>query len=97
MRSDKELDFLEEMIPELANSAVNKAYVDTLSSGKSVIEAIDGVIYEIFPNGTKKIIKKIENDIDVSKNKKLTINATKNKKLFINSTQERIKKIDRGL
>ncbi len=65
MRTEKELDFLEEMIPTLANSATHKAYLDTLSSGRSVMEAIDGAIYEIFPDGSKKFIKSIEKDIEL--------------------------------
>ena len=55
MRTDKELDFLENHIPDLAQSALKQAYVDTLSSGNSVLEAIDGKLVEIFPDGTKKI------------------------------------------
>ena len=73
MRSEKELDFLENYIPSLAGSAVQKAYMDTLSSGNSVMEAIDGEIFEIFPDGTRKLIKTIFADIDVSKNKKIFI------------------------
>lgn len=69
MRTEKELDFLEEMIPALANSATHKAYLDTLSSGRSVMEAIDGAIYEIFPDGSKKFIKSIEKDIELSDQK----------------------------
>ncbi len=73
MRSEKELDFLENHIPSLASSAVQKAYIDALSSGNSVMEAIDGEIFEIFPDGTRKFIKAIFADIDVSKNKKIFI------------------------
>lgn len=73
MRTEKELDFLEEMIPTLANSATHKAYLDALSSGRSVIEAIDGSIYEIFPDGSKKFIKSIEKDVEVSDYEKIYI------------------------
>jgi hypothetical protein len=62
MLTEKELDFLEAHIPALADNAFKKAYLDALSSGKSVLEAIDGKIVEIFPDGTKKIIKKIPPD-----------------------------------
>ena len=41
MKTDKELDFLEEHIPELANSAIKKAYLDTLSAGLSVTKVIE--------------------------------------------------------
>lgn len=67
MKTAKELDFLESYIPELANSAVKKAYLDTLSAGKSVIEVIENKIYEIFPDGSKKYIKDIEQPIKTDK------------------------------
>ncbi len=67
MKTAKELDFLESYIPELANNAVKKAYLDTLSAGKSVIEVIENKIYEIFPDGSKKYIKDIEQPIKTDK------------------------------
>ena len=72
MRTEKELDFLEEHIPSLAQNAIQKAYMDTLSSGNSVIESIDGKIVETFPDGTKKTIKFIAADIKID-NKKMVI------------------------
>ena len=62
MRTEKELDFLESHIPALAESAFKKAYLDALSSGKSVLEAVDGKIIEIFPDGTQKLVKQIDSD-----------------------------------
>ena len=59
MRTEKELDFLEEQIPHLAKYAFHKAYLDALSQGNSVLEACNGKIVEIFPDGSKKIIKSI--------------------------------------
>lgn len=67
MKTQKELDFLESHIPELANSAVKKAYLDTLSAGLSVTKVIENKIYEVFPNGTKKFVKEIEPSVRVSK------------------------------
>lgn len=67
MKTAKELDFLESYIPQLANSAVKKAYLDTLSAGKSVLEVIESKIYEIFPDGSKKYIKDIEQPIKTDK------------------------------
>ena len=67
MRTEKELDFLESYIPKLANSAVQKAYLDTLSLGNSVLEAVDNKLYEIFPDGTKKFIKDMPLDIKIDK------------------------------
>ena len=73
MRTEKELDFLEEHIPNLANSAIQKAYLDALSGGQSVVEAIDGELFEIFPDGHKVFIKNIAEDIPVETNKKIYI------------------------
>ncbi len=67
MKTQKELDFLESHIPELANSAVKKAYLDTLSAGLSVTKVIEDKIYEIFPDGTKKFIKDIKPSIKIEK------------------------------
>ncbi|WP_198305844.1 hypothetical protein [Arcobacter vandammei] len=67
MKTQKELDFLESHIPELANSAVKKAYLDTLSAGLSVTKVIEDKIYEIFPDGTKKFIKDINPAVKVDK------------------------------
>ncbi len=67
MKTEKELDFLEKHIPELANSAVKKAYLDALSAGLSVTKVIENKIYEIFPDGSKKFIKDIEPAMKINK------------------------------
>ncbi|MDP3119198.1 MAG: hypothetical protein Q8N01_02090 [Sulfuricurvum sp.] len=70
MRTEQEMDFLESYIPNLANSATKKAYLDALSCGNSVVEVIENKIYEIFSDGTKKFIKDIAPDIKIDKNKR---------------------------
>lgn len=55
--SEKSMLFLEEHIPELAQSAVTQAYWQALASGNSVLTSDNGVIYEVFPDGTRKLIK----------------------------------------
>ena len=55
--SEKTMRFLEEHIPELAQSAVTQAYWQALASGSSVLESDNGVIYEVFPDGTRKLVK----------------------------------------
>lgn len=57
--SEKSMQFLEEHIPELAQSAVVQAYWQTLASGSSVLQSDNGIIYEVFPDGTRTIVKKI--------------------------------------
>lgn len=68
MRTEKELDFLETLIPELAESATKKAYLDALSRGSSVVEIINGKIVSTAPDGTRTIIKKAKPMITVRKN-----------------------------
>lgn len=67
MRTEKELDFLETLIPELAESATKKAYLDALSRGSSVVEIIDGKIVSTAPDGTRTIIKDAKPMITVPK------------------------------
>ena len=55
--SEKTMLFLEEHIPELAQSAVTQAYWQALASGSSVLQSENGVIFEVFPDGTRKLIK----------------------------------------
>lgn len=55
--SEKSMRFLEEHIPELAQSAVTQAYWQTLASGSSVLQSENGAIYEVFPDGTRQLIK----------------------------------------
>ena len=54
---EQTLRFLEEHIPELAESAVTQAYWQALASGCSVLESDNGVIYEVFPDGTRRVVK----------------------------------------
>ena len=57
---EKELDHLEQHIPELAQAAVTQAYWQALAAGSSVLESDNGIIYEVFPDGTRKVVKTIE-------------------------------------
>lgn len=57
--TDDTLDYLEKQIPELAETAVRQAYWQALASGSHVLEACDGFLVEIAPNGTRKIIKQL--------------------------------------
>lgn len=55
--SEKTMLFLEKHIPELAQSAVTQAYWQALASGSSVLQSENGTIFEVFPDGTRKLIK----------------------------------------
>ena len=57
---EREIQYLEEHIPELAESAVSQAYWQSLAAGNSVLESENGIIYERFPDGSSKMVKEIE-------------------------------------
>ena len=71
MRTDKEIDFLEIHIPELAESSIKKAYYNTLSSGIPVLESKGDTIIKTYPDGREEFIKNISPSVKV--NKKLKI------------------------
>ena len=56
---EKALDYLEEHIPELAEAAFKQAYWAALASGSSVLISENVSLLEMFPDGTKKFIKKL--------------------------------------
>lgn len=57
--TEKCIQFLEEQIPELAETAIKQAYWRALSSGHSVLERKNDDLVETFPDGTQKFIKKL--------------------------------------
>lgn len=57
--TEESMCFLEEQIPELAEAAVRQAYWDALNSGSSVLEYDDSALVEVFPDGTRKVIKSL--------------------------------------
>lgn len=58
--TEKALDYLEQQIPELAEQATRQAYWQTLASGDSAVVVEDGNIVEVHPDGSKTIIKPIQ-------------------------------------
>ncbi len=66
MRTEEELDYLETLIPELAESATKKAHLDALSRGLSVTEIIDGKLVVVAPDGTKTIVEDAKPKVKVS-------------------------------
>lgn len=49
----------ENLIPQLAENAVKQARMETLASGRSVVEAKDGKLIETHPDGTHRVLKSI--------------------------------------
>jgi hypothetical protein len=58
--SEREIIELESAFPALSASAFTNARNETLASGQSVLHSEDGVIYEVFPDGTRREVKRIE-------------------------------------
>jgi len=58
--SDQDIQKLENEFPALSGSAFAAARDRVLQSGQSVLQSENGVIYEVFPDGRRKEVKKIE-------------------------------------
>lgn len=58
--TEKEIDYLEQQIPELAEMALRKAYWQTLASGDSVVVADNGQLIDVQPDGTRTVLKTIK-------------------------------------
>lgn len=58
--TDHEIDQLEATFPPMAAAAFSAARERTLAAGLSVLEAVGGVIYEVFPDGDRVIVKRID-------------------------------------
>ena len=65
--TDQELDFLEQQIPILAETAMKQAYWQTLTSGNSVMIAENGFLVEVSPDGSRKVVKEIGKPMKVTK------------------------------
>ena len=73
MDQEKVIDYLESQIPALAAAAGTLAYYQALSRGESVLVADQGVIYEVFPDGSRQFIKQIDPPTPMTKGKKVKI------------------------
>ncbi len=69
MLTEKEITFLEEQIPYLAETATKQAYWRSLAEGDKVMIAENGKLIEVSPDGSRKIIKEIEKPIAVVQKK----------------------------
>ena len=60
--ADQENDILklESEFPALSGQAFAAARARVLASGQSVLQSSEGVIYEVFPDGTMVAVKEIE-------------------------------------
>ena len=63
----------EEDIPNLAVDAIKEAYKAALRAGKSVLIADDGMLCEIFPDGTRTPIKQLKAPTPIRRGQTATI------------------------
>jgi len=58
--SDQEIQTLENQFPAVSGAAFAAAREQVLKSGQSVLQSEQGVIYEVFPDGRRVEVKRIE-------------------------------------
>ena len=80
---EKTIEFLEKHIPELAEAATQKAFWQTLASGRSVLIADNGTVKEMFPDGTSQIVDENEPPIKMRKGQIIKIKKLKIKEKFL--------------
>ena len=70
---ENSIERLESQFPPLAGSAFAEARQRVLDSGLSVLQSEQGFIYEVYPNGERVLVKKIEPPTFVVPGTKITI------------------------
>jgi hypothetical protein len=64
-QSERALDYLEQQIPSLSASAVDVAYWEALASGNAVLVSCEEGVYQVFPDGSKKLVKPLKRQLSV--------------------------------
>jgi hypothetical protein len=70
---EQRIEQLEREFPAASGFAFSEAYVQTLSAGFSVVVSENGGIYEIFPDGQRRLLKTITPPSPAQPGRKLTI------------------------
>ena len=65
-RSEESMQRMEARIPELAGSAVKRAYLQALTTSGKVIEARNGQLIETTAEGTVRVIRSIAKPVAVT-------------------------------
>ena len=65
--TEREIDELEEQIPEMVKIAISNAHKEALESGLVVTIAENGYIWHVYPDGSRKMIKKLPEVVKVEK------------------------------
>ena len=70
---ENNIEILESKFPAASGSAFVAAREIVLASGQSVLQSENGVIYEVFPDGSRRRVKEIEPPTPVVPGRKITI------------------------
>ncbi len=70
-----ERDMVNSRIAALAKKAFSAAYKEALASEEGVTAVVDGVLYQVFKDGTKKKIKDIPAGFKIDPSKEYTLKA----------------------
>lgn len=70
---ENNIEILESQFPAAAGPAFAAARGIILAAGLSVLESESGVLYEVFPDGSRRWVKEIEPPIPVVSGHKITI------------------------
>ena len=73
--SEKAMKEKENRIPQLGVMAVKCAYKKALRSGYSVMQADGDKVIEVFPDGSRSVVKVIEPPFSVKNGQKLRLSA----------------------
>lgn len=71
--SDQEIQKLESQFPAASGIAFAAARKQALDAGLSVLESRDGMIYEVFPDGRRVEVKRIEPPVFVELGRKIQL------------------------
>lgn len=63
--SEQTLDYLEQQIPGLTGAAVDVAYWQALATGQKVLVSGEEGLYQVFPDGTRQLVKPLDKPLSV--------------------------------
>ncbi len=70
---DQRIEELESSFPEASGVAFSKAYDLAIKAGLSVVVSDNGAIYEVFPDGKRRLVKTITPPSPAQPGRKLTL------------------------
>ena len=71
--SEQDIQKLENQFPLVSGSAFVEARKEALAHGLSVLQSENGVIYEVFPNGYQREVKRVDPPVPVVLGRIITI------------------------